>query len=77
MIMKFAMGKSWSNMKTVIMVFYIKNNKKIEVVGCYYDGKEVLHTEFRNINTVEELYDILETMSGYLQYLERREKNEE
>ena len=37
----------------------------------YKDGKEVLHTGFRNINTQEELYTELESMPVFFDVLGR------
>ena len=38
-------------------------------MSIYYDGREVLHTGFRSINTKEELYKRLEEMPEFIAML--------
>ena len=38
------------------------------------DGEEVLHTGFRNVNTEEELIDVLEGMPEFMNIIEAERK---
>lgn len=42
-------------------------------MAIFYNGEEVLHTGFRNINTEKELYEELEKMPQFMKMLESLE----
>lgn len=45
-------------------------------MGVFKDGKEVLHTGFRNVNTKEEVMELLEDMPQIMEELNKRVKEE-
>lgn len=46
-------------------------------MSIFKDGKEVLHTGFRGINTAEELHEMLEGMPQFMEMLNGLSKDEE
>lgn len=40
-------------------------------LSVYFNGKEVLHTGFRNVNTEDEVMKMLEGMPGFFNVIEK------
>lgn len=40
-------------------------------MSIYYDGKEVMHTGFRNVNTEDEVMELLEDYPSFREQLEK------